>query len=77
MAQANSFDVPNGRGVDRPAPGPALQILGTRVITQGVEPSLHVDYKHSRIKQYHNKEGRALRTETIINDSYDCESADG
>ena len=42
----------------------------TRVITDGVEPSLHVDYKHSRIKQYH-KEGRALRTETIINDSYD------
>ena len=35
-----------------------------------VVPSLHVDYKHSRIKQYH-KEGRALRTETIINDSYD------
>ena len=33
-------------------------------------PSLHVDYKHSRIKQYH-KEGRALRTETTINDSYD------
>ena len=42
----------------------------TRVITEGVEPSLHVDYKHSRIKQYH-KEGRALRTETIINDCYD------
>ena len=30
----------------------------------------HVDYKHSRIKQYH-KEGRALRTETVINDTYD------
>ena len=28
----------------------------TRVITDGVIPSLHVDYKHSRIKQYH-KEG--------------------
>ena len=42
----------------------------TRVITQDVVPSLHVDYKHSRIKQYH-KEGRALRTETTINDSYD------
>ena len=42
----------------------------TRVITQDVVPSLHIDYKHSRIKQYH-KEGRALRTETIINDSYD------
>ena len=35
----------------------------TRVITDRVTPSLHVDYKHSRIKQYH-KEGRALRTET-------------
>ena len=38
----------------------------TRVITEGVTPSLHIDYKHSRIKQYH-KEGRALRTETTIN----------
>ena len=42
----------------------------TRVITDGVIPSLHVDYKHSRIKQYH-KEGRALRTETVVNDTYD------
>ena len=42
----------------------------TRVITDGVIPSLHVDYKHSRIKQYH-MEGRALRTETVINDTYD------
>ena len=42
----------------------------TRVITDGVIPSLHVDYKKSRIKQYY-KEGRALRTETVINDTYD------
>jgi hypothetical protein len=42
----------------------------TRVITNGVVPSLHFDYKNSRIKQYH-KEGRALRTETTINDTYD------
>jgi hypothetical protein len=42
----------------------------TRVITEGVTPALHVDYKHSRIKQYH-KEGRALRTETTINDPRD------
>ena len=42
----------------------------TRVITDGVTPSLHVDYKHSRIKQSF-KEGRALRTETVINDTYD------
>ena len=42
----------------------------TRVLTEGVTPSLHVDYKHTKIKQYH-KEGRALRTETTINDSRD------
>jgi hypothetical protein len=42
----------------------------TRVITEGVTPSLHVDYKHSKIKQYH-KEDRALRTETTINNTRD------
>jgi hypothetical protein len=40
------------------------------VITEGVTPSLHIDYKHTTIKQYH-KEGRALRTETTINDTRD------
>ena len=42
----------------------------TRVITEGVTPSLHVDYKTTTIKQYH-KEGRALRTETTINNTRD------
>ena len=42
----------------------------TRVITADVVPSLHIDYKHARIKQYH-KEGRALRTETTINNPRD------
>jgi len=42
----------------------------TRVITEGVVPALHVDYKHSKIRQYH-KEGKALRTETTINDARD------
>ena len=42
----------------------------TRVITEGVVPSLHVDYKSTPIKQYH-KEGRALRTETSINNTRD------
>jgi len=42
----------------------------TRVITEGVTPSLHVDYKNAKVKQYH-KEGRALRTETTINDTRD------
>jgi hypothetical protein len=42
----------------------------TRIFTDGVVPSLHVEYKSSRIKQYH-KEGIALRTETTINDARD------
>jgi hypothetical protein len=50
----------------RVTPGP----FRTRVITDGVTPSLHLDYKHTKIKQYH-KEGRALRTETTINDTWD------
>ncbi len=54
------------RRVNRRTPGR----FRTRVITDGVTPSLHVDYKHSRIKQYH-KEGRGLRTEATINDTRD------
>jgi hypothetical protein len=42
----------------------------TRVITEGVTPSVYIDYKHTAVKQYH-KEGRALRTETTINDTRD------
>jgi len=42
----------------------------TRVLTDGVTPSLHIDYKGCRIKQYH-KEGRALRTETTIHNARD------
>ncbi|MGQ0602359.1 MAG: hypothetical protein ACT4QE_11785 [Anaerolineales bacterium] len=42
----------------------------TRIITDGVTPALHVDYRHTRIKQDH-KEGRALRTETTLNDTRD------
>jgi hypothetical protein len=42
----------------------------TRVITHGVEPQIQAHYKHSKVKQYF-KEGRALRTETTINDPYD------
>jgi hypothetical protein len=37
------------RRVSRRTPGR----FRTRVITEGVIPSLHVDYKSSRIKQYH------------------------
>ena len=60
------FDRHLVRSGPRPTPGR----FRTRVITAGVTPSLHVDYKHATIKQYH-KEGRALRTETTINDTRD------
>ena len=56
-------------GLMPPGPAPPRPVR-TRVITSGVTPSLHVDYKHATIKQYH-KEGRALRTETTINDTRD------
>jgi hypothetical protein len=46
----------------------------TRVITDGVQPSLHVEYKHSHVKQYF-KEQRALRTETTINNPKDFSAA--
>lgn len=47
---------------------PTSGVFRTRVITEGVTPSLHIYYRRSKIKQYH-KEGAALRTETTINDS--------
>ena len=56
------------RRVTRRTPGS----FRTRVLTDGVVPSLHVQYKKSKVKQYH-KEGQALRTETTINDTYDFE----
>jgi hypothetical protein len=54
------------RRVSRRTPGR----FRTRVLTEGVVPTLHIDYKNSRIKQYY-KEGRALRTETTINNTRD------
>lgn len=58
------------RRIIRKGPNPTPSRFRTRVLTNGVTPSLHVDYKHSKIKQYHKLE-RALRTETTINDSRD------
>ena len=54
------------RRVTRRTPGR----FRTRVITDGVTPSLYVDYKSCKIHQYH-KLGRALRTETTINNPRD------
>ncbi|MBL8931181.1 MAG: hypothetical protein JNL54_13750 [Kineosporiaceae bacterium] len=60
------FDRSIYRGRKNRTPGPFM----TRVVTDGVTPSLHVQYKHTQIKQYH-KEGRALRTETTITNPQD------
>ena len=44
----------------------------TRIVTEGVIPSMHV-YYNTHLKQYHKTcaSGAALRTETTINNSYD------
>ncbi len=54
------------RKITRATPGR----FTTRVITTGVNPSVHIAYKRCHIKQYF-KEERALRTETTFNDTYD------
>ncbi len=66
MGRPSQISLIFNRRVTRRTPGR----FRTRVITEGVTPSLHLDYKRSRIKQYH-KEGRALRTETTINNTGD------
>ena len=54
------------RLVTRKTPG----TFRTRVLTKGVDPTLCCYYKSSRLKQYF-KEGKALRTETVICDTND------
>lgn len=59
--------------ITRRTPAPTFGYR-TRVITDGVEPSLHIEYKSSHVKQYF-KEQRALRTETTINNPNDLHVA--
>jgi hypothetical protein len=54
------------RTITKQTPG----VFQTKVITRGVAPVIQAHYKHSKVKQYF-KEGRALRTETTVNDPYD------
>ncbi len=55
-----------GRRVYRNTPSRFI----TRVLQAGVQPNLHLTYKHSGVKQYF-KLNRALRTETTINNPQD------
>jgi hypothetical protein len=66
IGRPNQVQLIFDRRINKATPGR----FRTRVITEGVVPSLHVDYKSTRIKQYH-KEGRALRTETTIDNTRD------
>jgi hypothetical protein len=42
----------------------------TRVLREGVQPIIRIRYKHSALKQY-LKDGRALRTEMVFNNTLD------
>lgn len=42
----------------------------TRVLREGIQPTVRIHYKHSALKQY-LKEGRALRTEMMFNNTRD------
>ncbi len=48
----------------------------TRVLREGVLPSIRIRYKHSALKQY-CKDGRALRTEMMFNNPYDFDCQRG
>lgn len=63
------------RRLTRRTPPPRFG-YGTRVITSGVSPSLHVRYKHTDIKQYF-KSQRGLRTETTFNNPRDFDIGKG
>jgi hypothetical protein len=59
---------PLGRRIIRSGKPATPGKFRTHVITDGVISSPHADCKHSKIKMY-LKEGKALRTETAINDT--------
>jgi hypothetical protein len=54
------------RKITKATPG----VFRTRVIDKDVNPSLHIDYKNSKVKQYF-KEQKALRCEVTINNTRD------
>lgn len=55
-----------GRQVTQRTPGE----FHTRVVREGVQPTLRIHYKHSALKQY-LKDSRALRTEMMFNNTQD------
>ncbi len=55
-----------GRRISAQTPG----LFHTRLINRGVQAAIQMHYRAAKVKQYF-KEGRALRTETTVNDTHD------
>jgi hypothetical protein len=66
LGRADQVSIVFGRRVSRRTPGR----FHTKIFHQGVAPAIQVHYRASKVKQYF-KEGRALRTETTVNDTRD------
>ncbi len=66
LSRPESLSLLVGRRITRATPGD----FRTEVVTPFTLPTIRFQYKRTTIKQY-LKEGRALRTETTFNDSYD------
>ena len=60
-----------GRRIHNGRKRPTPSEFRTRIVTGNVTPAVRVEYKKTKVKQYHLKEARALRTETVINDPGD------
>jgi hypothetical protein len=66
LGRPDNVQIVFDRKITRATPG----VFQTKVFTRGVAPVIQAHYKHSKVKQYF-KDGRALRTETTVNDPYD------
>ena len=66
LGRPDQVSIVFGRRINTRTPGR----FHTKIFNQGVEPAIQVHYRASKVKQYF-KEGRALRTETTVNDTRD------
>ncbi|MGZ8714313.1 MAG: hypothetical protein ACXWZX_14195, partial [Mycobacterium sp.] len=58
VGRADKVGLIFGRRIHRGRKRSTQSRFRTRVITDGVTPSLHIDYKNTKVKQYHK--GAAL-----------------
>ncbi|MGH3183111.1 MAG: hypothetical protein ACRDOE_14590, partial [Streptosporangiaceae bacterium] len=70
IGRPDKVNIVFGRQIRRRGKGQTPGTFRTQVITAGVCPYLYLYYKKTQVKQY-LKEGRALRTETTINQPRD------